>query len=1286
MKKLRIILVLLFFFAITCLVDSNVFALTSNDLISVGTGRYAITVTKQTTVQQIKDVLGKPKVETPSAFGGQAYTFYTDDNYSNYLYIETTSNGTIASYGSVDPTYKTYTYSYDDAYNYKENGVLHGCLFNFGGKIKGGIYYNKYEIFDGNYNDTVNFYEETYRSDENTYLRSLIEHSVPMFNALSTNQGYKTNLKFDEDFFYINQQFKELGSSIKNYFERMDKSSYYRGIKLKEKVGFTNSVYYILNPGIIASLCSYSFGTDFSEKNIAVFDYNMDTKIITTGAVSPDAFKRHDAVDLTDDEIQKLIDGRKEYEKAIKDLYLENSIYKIEPQTKNPSTLVAGELVDSKKRGILEYVNAIRVAAGLSKFELDEHAYDISQHIATLISYRKTELGLDITHIPAKPNGVSQDYYEKSLGVTDGYAENLGYASNATSVSIMMHHINMFLDDGSERPQNFSHRTKLLDTEFTKFGYGISNLTFANEFAGYKASDVKLQAWPAEGITFLESLVDKKFKWTAQFVKQYKVQDNTTVSVRCLNTNQEWNFTEEEGTTSSNRYFSRYTKSISSINNKVVFYDSTIIPEMGHVYEITIYNLLDENTGRSANYTYRSVFQYADEKSNPTGVTKITLTNLEKNGIKEVENNPGVYYVPIGQTVNFDIDLGNVVDNKVTWYSSSDKVKVTQNGLVTASDLCEEDVTISVYYDGNDVITRFLVRPYYALEKVGISNPDNDQFTSIDKGTSKRLHIDYIPFETTEPTTIVWKVISDTNPSKEYDINDSEITKYIQVDVLNKKINPNDINGRLIKITAVDAEQNNNKYKVRAHVQGLNEEFIGTYSFDVYVPLNSMRIEKTFNCLKNSYDENNVLNVEINYNDFIREYPDGVLNFNIDYNPSNTTVDRTVSWSSSNSNVLSKYSNLNSFKINGEGTAALIASNSGNKDGKAVTTRANIKIVAPITDLIVPTVLNIRLQKNGNNFYATDTISATRVPDINKSAISYSSRNENIATVNNSGIVSFKNPGTVFIDVTCENVTRTIQYNVVYPITELKIVNLKDYEQKNNTLILDINETYPLNVRMSPEDSSVSTGYIRYSSDNNSIATVTNMSGNITPKALGSTTIRASVDSTHNLGIAAATSINVKVVRKVKDIDTESSVDMDINATKTLSFRKSPSNATEKVEVTWESESPDLLTIDRNSGKITPIKSGIATVKLTADISVDGIRRDTITKKITVFVYRDGKLDFMKGDLDRNNIINSNDAAIALDLYNSGVISAEDLAIGDMNNDEVLNSVDAALILDLYNK
>ena len=36
-------------------------------------------------------VLGKSKLTTKSAFGGNCYTFYTDDDYNNYLYIETNS-------------------------------------------------------------------------------------------------------------------------------------------------------------------------------------------------------------------------------------------------------------------------------------------------------------------------------------------------------------------------------------------------------------------------------------------------------------------------------------------------------------------------------------------------------------------------------------------------------------------------------------------------------------------------------------------------------------------------------------------------------------------------------------------------------------------------------------------------------------------------------------------------------------------------------------------------------------------------------------------------------------------------------------------------------------------------------------------------------------------------------------------------------------------------------------------------------------------------------------------
>ena len=96
----------------------------STDLITVGTGKYQITVTNDSTVDDIIKVLGEPKLKTKSVFGGYAYTFYTDENYSNYLYIETTSNGKIISFGSVDPSYTTSTYSYGDAYNYRENGAF----------------------------------------------------------------------------------------------------------------------------------------------------------------------------------------------------------------------------------------------------------------------------------------------------------------------------------------------------------------------------------------------------------------------------------------------------------------------------------------------------------------------------------------------------------------------------------------------------------------------------------------------------------------------------------------------------------------------------------------------------------------------------------------------------------------------------------------------------------------------------------------------------------------------------------------------------------------------------------------------------------------------------------------------------------------------------------------------------------------------------------------------------------------------------------------------------------
>ena len=99
-----------------------------------------------------------------------------------------------------------------------------------------------------------------------------------------------------------------------------------------------------------------------------------------------------------------------------------------------------------------------------------------------------------------------------------GYSENLAWALVSSSTDTMMYYMNLLMDDSSETPQNFSHRAKLLNPEYTTWGFGISPYVAANEFNGYKESNVFLSAWPSNGVTFLETLTNRKFIWTAQFL------------------------------------------------------------------------------------------------------------------------------------------------------------------------------------------------------------------------------------------------------------------------------------------------------------------------------------------------------------------------------------------------------------------------------------------------------------------------------------------------------------------------------------------------------------------------------------------------------------------------------------------------------------------------------------------------------------------------------------------------------------------------------------------------
>lgn len=118
-----------------------------------------------------------------------------------------------------------------------------------------------------------------------------------------------------------------------------------------------------------------------------------------------------------------------------------------------------------------------------------------------------------------------------------------------------------------------------------------------------------------------------------------------------------------------------------------------------------------------------------------------------------------------------------------------------------------------------------------------------------------------------------------------------------------------------------------------------------------------------------------------------------------------------------------------------------------------------------------------------------------------------------------------------------------------------------------------------------------------------------------------------------------------------------------------------PNTATiENEELSYTSSDESIAKVDSN-GKIIPIKDGRCkiTVTLNSDSNVEAICDVIVT------------LDSMLGDVDKNGVVNSTDAAVVQDLYNSNINIDEYMLIADIDNNGVINSTDAALILDMYN-
>lgn len=625
-------------------------------LIAVGGKR----VTADMTLDDVKALFGQPQLATSSFFGGQACTFY-GEGYSDYLFIETFADDTIASYGSVGEGFETAAYRYGDV---MDNYVRRGYEFTDREDRLCGVI---------RYAGDSRGYLDVWFEDRVANSRSLVHHAIEMWNAVSYLYGSHTPATFNETAFYVDMQLGDNGSNLYDYCETTRQGTYYRLVTRGMTWGYwMEQGYYYPNPLMFAEQAAhYSCMTGYD----AAFSCsrNSDGDIITEiGFVSPLLFEERTAVEYTDEEKARLHEVRTLYAESVR-VFNEGAsegYYITEPQYET-LPLTAGEIHEKVVVGSIDFLNAVRAGAGLPLLVNDPTLTEAAQCKAVLTVYMSAnDIACADPHNPPQPEGVDDALYARSQL---GSSENLfmcGYTSGNLVGSFIY-----ALDDSYGVGQYYArgHRYNLLDPHWQYIGVGQVGVQGVHKLGGYQtAEDIEVVAWPSKGIMLEEVGFTAGEMFTCQFYNGYRPNDNTVVTVTCLNSGDSW--TIDRDTLTDDQAF--WTSGI-----QISYMDSTIPIAVGNVYEITFDHLTDAS-GNDVSYSYRSVFEsaYGEALTEPAALT------LDSNGET----------MAVGDIVKLTAAITPAdADNKMVRWESSDPTvaNVNENGFVTAHRAGEAIIT-----------------------------------------------------------------------------------------------------------------------------------------------------------------------------------------------------------------------------------------------------------------------------------------------------------------------------------------------------------------------------------------------------------------------------------------------------------------------------------------------------------------------------------------------------------------------------------------------------------------
>lgn len=649
-KQLKSILLCFILFLLFIIFSTKVSAtsLASDELLKFK----SFIIKTSTTVEQINDNFGQPRIECASAFGGKAYTYY-DDEYTWMLHIETDEKGQIKGYGCINGDFVSRKYAQGDKYSSVVSNMSGTAIYD-DNELVNGVYEYNVSASD------VSKYKTNFLSSSD-FLYDLQKSSLIVSRILAKKHNYEFPQTYiDEDIFYMNEELKDNGTDLYNFAKSTGKTKYVSLVL--SRTDFLD--YELPNPMMLGrNTENYTRAENYKYVfyDMKLLDKNTFNMFTTIVFVDPSFLEQKKNVELTANELSLL--------EAVKLKYKEYNThgqaivrnYDVEPVYKE-LPLVAGKWSDMALLMVTDYINLARVGLGLHQLELDQDIVDAAQHKATLVAYNNIK-GYTSGHYPEQPDGVSDDFFKKAQSYM---TENLYTGDIQSSIPSA-------LNDAYGDPVECGHRYNLLDPSATKWGVGAvgSGLSFgwqaAHKFSGFEGFLNELVAWPSNGIFTMDLAYNGIGNWTARFYKNYKFTSESEVTIKCLNSGKVYEITQQNKNDSDK--FLQVTGS-----SLLTFRNDTIAYENGDVFEITLHNVMNSANNEITDYTYRSVFA--------------NFSKFDEISVQDIVLDVNTLNLLVGEEKNVDAKIyPEDATNKLIKYTSSNEKVATirQDGKIIAN-------------------------------------------------------------------------------------------------------------------------------------------------------------------------------------------------------------------------------------------------------------------------------------------------------------------------------------------------------------------------------------------------------------------------------------------------------------------------------------------------------------------------------------------------------------------------------------------------------------------------